>query len=52
MHFFRVCLFTYIYTFQVKKTLSKIGYPPFGDKNNVLKRVKSYLSCAVNQNKN
>lgn len=37
---------------QVKKTLSKIGYPPFGDKNNVLKRAKSFLSCAINQNKN
>ncbi len=37
---------------QVKKTLSKIGYPPFGDKNNLFKRAKSYLNCAVNQNKN
>jgi len=37
---------------QVKKTLSNIGYPPFGEKNNVLKRAKSYLSYAVNQNKN
>ncbi|MFH6769064.1 heavy-metal-associated domain-containing protein [Gaetbulibacter aquiaggeris] len=37
---------------QVKKTLSKIGYPPFGDKNNIYRRAKSYLRKAVNQYKN
>ena len=35
----------------VKKTLSKIGYPPFGEKNNLIKKTKSYLNCAVNHNK-
>ncbi len=31
----------------VKKELSKLGYPPFGEKNNLTKKVKSYVSCAV-----
>ena len=35
----------------VKKTLSKIGYPPFGEKNNFIKKGKSKLSYAANQNK-
>lgn len=35
----------------VKTTLSKMGYPPFGEKNNLIKKTKSYLSCAINQNK-
>lgn len=26
----------------VKKTLSKIGYPPFGEKNSFIKKAKSY----------
>lgn len=35
----------------VKKALSKLGYPPFGEKNNILKKAKSLLSCAVSDNK-
>ncbi|WP_166965336.1 heavy-metal-associated domain-containing protein [Yeosuana marina] len=33
----------------IKITLSKIGYPPFGEKNNFTKR-KTYLSHAANLN--
>ncbi len=35
---------------QVKRTLSKIGYPPFGEKNNILKKAKSFIDCAVVHN--
>lgn len=35
----------------VKKTLSKLGYPPFGEKNSFIKKVKSRLSYALNHNK-
>lgn len=35
----------------VKKTLSKLGYPPFGEKNNILNKAKSILTCAVSDNK-
>jgi len=35
----------------VKKTLSKIGYPPFGEKNNSTKKTKPNLSYVANQNK-
>ena len=31
----------------VKKELSKLGYPPFGEKNNMVKKAKSYVSCAI-----
>jgi copper chaperone CopZ len=31
----------------VKKELSKLGYPPFGEKNSLPKKVKSYISCAI-----
>ena len=30
-----------------KKLLSKLGYPPFGEKNNLTRKAKSYVSCAV-----
>lgn len=30
-----------------KKTLSKLGYPPFGENNNLSKKAKSYVSCAI-----
>ena len=36
---------------EVKSILSKIGYPPFSDKNNTYKRAKSYLSKIVNHYK-
>lgn len=32
---------------EVKRRLSKIGYPVVGDKNNVLKKATSYVSCAI-----
>ena len=32
---------------EVKRLLSNIGYPPFGEKNNLGKKVKSYVSCAT-----
>ena len=35
----------------VKKTLSKIGYPPFGEKNNFTKKAKPHLSYAVTHNR-
>ncbi len=31
----------------VKEKLSKLGYPPVGDKNTVLHKAKSFVSCAV-----
>lgn len=36
----------------VKRMLSKIGYPPFGDKNTLGKKAKSYISCATGKIKN
>ena len=32
---------------EVKHVLSKIGYPPFGEKNSLDKKAKSYVSCAT-----
>ena len=32
---------------KAKKTLSKLGYPIMGEKNNFITKTKSYLSCAV-----
>lgn len=32
---------------EVKEKLSKLGYPEVGDKNTVLHKAKSYVSCAV-----
>lgn len=32
---------------EVKDKLSKLGYPEVGDKNTVLHKAKSYVSCAV-----
>ncbi len=31
----------------VKEALSTLGYPPFGEKNNLVKKSKSYMSCAI-----
>ncbi|AOW21495.1 heavy-metal-associated domain-containing protein [Urechidicola croceus] len=31
----------------VKKKLSSLGYPEIGENNTVLKKAKSYVSCAV-----
>lgn len=31
----------------VKERLSKLGYPEVGDKNTVLHKAKSFVSCAV-----
>ena len=31
----------------VKEKLSKMGYPEVGDKNTVLHKAKSYVSCAT-----
>ncbi|GAA4884247.1 hypothetical protein GCM10023311_03230 [Flaviramulus aquimarinus] len=31
----------------VKKCLSKIGYPPYGEKNDFLKKANSFVSCAI-----
>ncbi|MFH4963998.1 heavy-metal-associated domain-containing protein [Gaetbulibacter sp. M235] len=36
----------------VKKTLSKIGYPPFGERNNFLTKTKSFLHRLKVHNKN
>lgn len=35
-----------------KKVLSKIGYPPFGEKNTLVKKAKSYASCVAGRIKN
>ncbi len=35
----------------VKKTLSQLGYPPFGEKNNILKKAKTTLNYTVSENK-
>ncbi len=32
---------------RIKEKLSKLGYPETGDKNTVLHKVKSIVSCAV-----
>lgn len=32
---------------QVKEKLSKLGYPEVGDKNTVVHKAKSFVSCAV-----
>jgi copper chaperone len=32
---------------EVKEKLSKLGYPEVGDKNTVLHKAKSFVSCAV-----
>lgn len=32
---------------EVKQKLSKLGYPEVGDKNTVLHKAKSFVSCAV-----
>ena len=36
----------------VKKKLSKLGYPEVGDKNTVLHKAKSFVSCAVGRIEN
>ncbi len=32
---------------EVKNKLSKLGYPPVGDKNTMLHKAKSFVSCAT-----
>lgn len=32
---------------EVKEKLSKMGYPEVGDKNSIIHKAKSYVSCAV-----
>lgn len=32
---------------EIKTKLSKLGYPEVGDKNTVLHKAKSFVSCAV-----
>jgi copper chaperone len=32
---------------EIKAKLSKLGYPEVGDKNTVLHKAKSFVSCAV-----
>lgn len=32
---------------EVKSKLSKLGYPETGDKNTLLQKAKSYVSCAI-----
>lgn len=32
---------------EIKLKLSKLGYPEIGDKNTVLHKAKSFVSCAV-----
>ncbi len=32
---------------EVHDTLSKLGYPVIGDKNTLVKKAKSFVSCAV-----
>ena len=32
---------------EIKEKLSKLGYPEVGDKNSVLHKAKSFVSCAV-----
>jgi len=31
----------------VKKALSKLGYPPYGEQNNLGRKAKSYVSCLI-----
>ena len=35
----------------VKSELSKLGYPVVGEKNNLSKKAKSYVSCAIGKMK-
>ncbi len=35
----------------VKSELSKLGYPVIGEKNNLTKKAKSYVSCAIGKMK-
>ena len=35
----------------VKRELSKLGYPVIGEKNNLTKKAKSYVSCAIGKMK-
>jgi len=37
---------------EVKQILSRIGYPPFGEKNDLGIKVKSYVNCATGIIKN
>jgi len=37
---------------EVKIKLSKLGYPEIGDKNTVLHKAKSFVSCAVGKIEN
>ena len=32
---------------EIKEKLSKLGYPEVGDKNTVMHKAKSFVSCAV-----
>ena len=32
---------------EVKEKLSKLGYPEVGDRNTVLQKAKSFVSCAI-----
>ena len=32
---------------QIKERLSKLGYPEVGDKNTIVHKAKSFVSCAV-----
>ena len=32
---------------EVKEILSKLGYPPHGEKNSTVKKAISYVSCAI-----
>lgn len=34
---------------EAKRLLSKIGYPPFGEKNNLSKKTKSYMNCITDR---
>ena len=34
-------------TEQIKEKLSKLGYPEVGDKNTIVHKAKSFVSCAV-----
>lgn len=42
--------FTYLNDSSIKdskKLLNEIGYPVVGDKNNIVTKAKSYVSCAI-----
>jgi copper chaperone CopZ len=32
---------------EVKKVLLKLGYPPYGERNNLGRKAKSFVSCAI-----